>query len=100
MAGPPGAPGENGTNGTGMMANGADGADGEGVPTGGTAGQVLAKIDGTDFNTTWVDQTGGPGGGIPEAPIDGEQCTCLTRWRLECSCCCRTHFQCSFTTNR
>ena len=43
------------------------------MPTGGTAGQVLAKIDGTDFNTTWVDQTGGPGGGIPEAPIDGEQ---------------------------
>ena len=37
--GPPGAPGENGTN----------GADGEGVPTGGTAGQVLAKIDGTDL---------------------------------------------------
>lgn len=24
------------------------------VPTGGTAGQVLAKIDGTDFNTEWV----------------------------------------------
>ena len=24
------------------------------VPTGGTAGQVLAKIDGTDYNTQWV----------------------------------------------
>lgn len=33
-----------------------------GVPTGGTAGQVLAKIDGTNYNTEWVDQTGGGGG--------------------------------------
>jgi hypothetical protein len=38
---------------------GADGADGQGVPTGGSTGQVLAKIDGTDFNTEWVDQSGG-----------------------------------------
>jgi hypothetical protein len=37
---------------------GADGAD-QGVPTGGSTGQVLAKIDGTDFNTEWVDQSGG-----------------------------------------
>jgi hypothetical protein len=34
-----------------------------GVPTGGTAGQVLAKIDGTNYNTEWVNQTGGGGGG-------------------------------------
>jgi hypothetical protein len=27
---------------------------GSGIPTGGTAGQVLTKIDGTDFNTEWV----------------------------------------------
>lgn len=33
-----------------------------GVPAGGTAGQVLAKIDGTNYNTEWVDQTGGGGG--------------------------------------
>lgn len=26
-----------------------------GIPTGGTAGQVLEKIDGTDYNTQWVD---------------------------------------------
>jgi len=39
------------------------GADGVGVPPGGTAGQVLAKIDGTNFNTEWVDQSGGGGGG-------------------------------------
>lgn len=30
------------------------GSDGAGVPIGGTAGQVLAKIDGTDYNTQWV----------------------------------------------
>lgn len=40
-------------------AAGAAGAAGPGVPTGGTAGQVLSKIDGTDFNTQWVNQTGG-----------------------------------------
>lgn len=32
-----------------------------GVPAGGTAGQVIAKVDGTDFNTAWVAQTGGSG---------------------------------------
>jgi hypothetical protein len=26
-----------------------------GQPTGGTAGQVLSKIDGTDYNSTWID---------------------------------------------
>jgi hypothetical protein len=25
------------------------------VATGGTAGQILAKVDGTDYNTTWID---------------------------------------------
>ena len=34
---------------------GAKGDDGVGVPTGGTTGQVLAKIDGDDYNTEWVD---------------------------------------------
>lgn len=41
---------------------GDTGPAGQGVPTGGTAGQVLAKIDGTNYNTEWVDQTGGGGG--------------------------------------
>jgi len=40
-----------------IVYSGGQGPAGEGVPTGGTAGQVLAKIDGTDFNTQWV--TGG-----------------------------------------
>ncbi len=30
-----------------------------GVPTGGTTDQVLAKIDGTNYNTQWVDSSGG-----------------------------------------
>lgn len=38
---------------------GNDGAPGQGVPTGGTAGQVLAKINGDDYNTEWVTLTGG-----------------------------------------
>ena len=39
--------------------NGLRGLDGVGVPTGGTTGQVLAKIDGTDYNTQWVTSSGG-----------------------------------------
>jgi hypothetical protein len=56
--GPAGADGADG-------ANGADGADGVGVITGGTTGQVLAKASNTDYDTEWVDQTGGGGGGTP-----------------------------------
>ena len=26
-----------------------------GLPAGGTAGQILSKVDGTDYNTTWID---------------------------------------------
>jgi hypothetical protein len=56
--GPAGAPGRDGVDGQ----DGADGADGVGVPPGGTAGQMLVKIDATDFNTEWVDP---PLGGDP-----------------------------------
>jgi hypothetical protein len=42
--------------------SGATGTAGAGVPTGGTAGQVLAKVDGTNYNTQWVNQSGGGGG--------------------------------------
>lgn len=34
---------------------GDKGDAGEGVPVGGTSGQVLAKVDGTDYHTQWVD---------------------------------------------
>jgi hypothetical protein len=47
---------------------GVDGTDGVGVPIGGTAGQVLAKIDSTNYNTEWVDQSGSGAGtadGLP-----------------------------------
>ena len=37
------------------------GPTGLGVPVGGTAGQVLSKIDSTNYNTQWVAQSGGGG---------------------------------------
>lgn len=47
-------------------ATGATGTDGVGVPTGGTAGQILAKVDATDYNTEWIDAP--TGGGSAEYP--------------------------------
>ena len=32
---------------------------GQGVPAGGTAGQILAKVDGTNYNTGWIDAPSG-----------------------------------------
>lgn len=58
--GPAGAAGANGTN----------GANGVGVPAGGAANQVLKKIDGTDYNTEWANETGG-GAALPDGVIDG-----------------------------
>jgi len=55
--GPQGPAGDTGATGPA----GADGDDGVGVPAGGTTGQVLAKASGTDFDTEWVNQTGGSG---------------------------------------
>ena len=43
---------------------GPAGPAGEGVPTGGTTGQVLAKVDGVDYNTEWVNASGGTWGTI------------------------------------
>ncbi len=45
-----GAPGPMGPTGPA----GADGENGVGVPPGGSAGEILAKIDGTDYNTEWI----------------------------------------------
>ena len=42
--------------------------DGFAVPAGGTTGQILAKVDGTDGNTEWVDDGGG--GGIADIVSD------------------------------
>lgn len=43
---------------------GDQGDPGVGVPTGGTAGQVLAKNSSTNYDTSWVDQTGGSGSAV------------------------------------
>lgn len=54
--GPAGPQGETG-------ATGATGPAGPGVPAGGTAGQVLAKASGTDYDTQWVNQSSGSSDG-------------------------------------
>ena len=56
----PGPPGPTGATGP----TGAAGVDGEGVPIGGTLGQVLSKIDGIDYNTEWRDTHELPAGGL------------------------------------
>jgi hypothetical protein len=45
---------------------GAAGSAGQGVPVGGTTGQVLAKASATDYDTAWVTSSGGGGGGSLE----------------------------------
>ena len=47
-------------------------ADVHSIPAGGTAGQVLGKIDGTDYNVTWVNQTGSEGGNVPAGGTTGQ----------------------------
>ncbi len=39
--------------------NGTNGVNGQGVPTGGTANQVLAKVNATDYDTQWVTPSAG-----------------------------------------
>lgn len=46
---------------------GVQGPAGPGVPTGGTAGQVLSKVDGTDYNCQWVT----PSSGSPAYTVQG-----------------------------
>ena len=58
--GPTGATGAQGPKGD----TGATGPAGVGVPTGGSAGQVLAKRSGTNYDTEWVNQSGGGGGAV------------------------------------
>ena len=53
-----GATGEQGPAGPAGQ-TGATGPAGPGVPAGGTAGQVLQKVDGTDYNTKWATPSGG-----------------------------------------
>lgn len=58
---------------------GVQGDPGEGVPSGGTAGQILEKIDATDYNTQWSTPavalpTGGTAGQLLEkqSGVDGD----------------------------
>jgi hypothetical protein len=50
-----------GTSGTSGLtgASGTSGTSGPGVSTGGTSGQILSKIDGTNYNTQWIDAPSG-----------------------------------------
>jgi hypothetical protein len=50
LSGSVGVPGQQGPTGP----QGPQGEPGEGVPVGGTAGQFLTKIDGTNYNTDWT----------------------------------------------
>lgn len=51
----PGPAGADGADSTVAGPPGEPGADGEGVPTGGTAGQILSKTTETDYDTQWTD---------------------------------------------
>ena len=61
-AGPTGAEGAQGAAGTNGV-DGAQGAAGIGVPSGGTSGQVITKVDSNPYNTVWADPTGASGAG-------------------------------------
>lgn len=69
--GPEGPQGDTGATGsTGAPgSDGADGPAGQGVPAGGSTGQVLTKTAATDYATNWQTPSGG-GGGIADAPND------------------------------
>ncbi|NJL59355.1 MAG: hypothetical protein HC887_06635, partial [Desulfobacteraceae bacterium] len=65
LQGPKGDPGAAGAVGP----QGPAGANGAGVPIGGTAGQVLSKIDGADYNTQWT--TVGGSGTVTSVSVSG-----------------------------
>ena len=46
------------------------GEDGQGVPAGGTTGQVLKKKSDTDYDAEWGDESGGSGGGSGVEVVD------------------------------
>lgn len=61
---------------------GDQGNPGVGVPVGGSTGQVLAKKSGLDYDTEWVNQSGGGGyeppvGGIPKTDLAADVQTSL-----------------------
>ncbi len=50
---------------------GDPGPPGEGIVAGGTAGQILAKKSTTDYDTEWVDNTGGISEVFTKEPVQG-----------------------------
>lgn len=54
-----------------MKVGGPAGDDGIGIPAGGISGQVLAKNSNADYDTGWVNQTGGGGGGAVDS-VNGQ----------------------------
>ncbi len=57
---------------------GQNGAPGVGVPVGGSTGQVLAKASGDDFDTEWVNQSGGGTGDLPPVGSEGDVLTTVS----------------------
>jgi hypothetical protein len=49
--------------------------DQRGIPAGGTTGQVLAKVDGSNYNVTWITPASGGGGSVAWADITGKPST-------------------------
>ncbi|MGQ0622387.1 MAG: hypothetical protein ACT4QA_21170, partial [Panacagrimonas sp.] len=48
---------------------GSAGTNGQGVPAGGTTGQLLSKIDGTNFNTQWTTPAAGGASAYPNVEL-------------------------------
>ena len=69
LQGATGATGATGSTGA-QGVQGPTGPAGQGVPTGGTAGQVLSKVNSTDYNTQWT--TVSSGGGSPTGAAGGD----------------------------
>lgn len=44
----------------------------EAIPPGGAMGQVLKKLSDADYDTAWVDESGGGGGGLPSGGQVGD----------------------------
>jgi len=68
LAGADGTSGIDGTSGVDGLAgaagtSGTSGEDGIGIPSGGTSGQVLSKVDSNPYNTQWITPTAGSGSG-------------------------------------
>jgi len=56
---------------TGKLYVPASGEAANGLPSGGTTGQILSKIDEIDYNTKWINAPSGTVGGTPVLGIDG-----------------------------